>query len=150
MNEYDHQDISPSASMDFFGSLLRLIASAIGVVIIIIGAVYAMKMFYAIYHGVKNPQYVEALIEQWMQILGKESESITIQSLDLTFNLGRVTAVVILGGTAYILASIAISLMSVGAKIVSWTSGDREAVKRILTYTFGSRVGQHASSKKPH
>ena len=59
-----------------------------------------------------------------------------------TFPLAPLVAALILGGGTFILAWIGLGMMLTGAKIVSWTQGDREAVKRILEYSLGRRRGE--------
>jgi hypothetical protein len=44
----------------------------------------------------------------------------------------------VLGGGAFILALISMGIILAGAKTVSWTLGDREAVKRVLAHALGS------------
>ena len=64
--------------------------------------------------------------------------------------LARVIAVIVLGGGSLLLAWLALGIMLTGAKIVSWTAGDREAVKKILTHVFGpGRVAGEVATGVP-
>jgi len=47
-----------------------------------------------------------------------------------------------------VLAWVAIAIMLTGAKIVSWTSSEKEAIKRILKYTFGSNKPRESARQK--
>ena len=55
------------------------------------------------------------------------------------FHVANIVAVIVIGVGAMLLAWLSIAIMLTGAKIVSWTSTDREAVKRVLEHALGSK-----------
>ena len=125
---------------------LRLIAAVLGIVLIIIGLIYAVKMFSAIYTALQNPEDVQPLIDRWTAAIGASGLSFTIG--ENTYNIAKPFVVIILGIGSVVLAHIAIGLVIAGAKVISWTTSDREAVKRILTHAFGSQKPPYVKKDK--
>jgi len=128
------------------GSVVRMLASGLGIVAIVIGLYFATKIFLGVYDAVKSPEDFQALFAQWVDAVGGKQLDVKLESG--TFPLAHVLATAVLGLATMVLAWIATGIMLTGAKIVSWTSSEREAVKRILKYTFGSGkaptgVGDH-------
>src|SRR5262249_28110473 len=112
-----------------------LTATLVGLGLMLIGVYFAIRIFGDIYSGLRQPERITPTIESWERIIGGKDLDITIAGQ--SYPAGRVPAIVILGGRCWALAYVAIGLMSAGARIVSWTATDRQAVRRILLQTFG-------------
>ena len=136
MREYNHQDSGSGLTVQAFMNILRLAATGLGIVVIIIGLVYATRIFHVIYTTLQSPEAFQSLLDQWVAVLGGKELDLTIAGG--TFHGANVFSVLVLGGGAAILAWIAIGLILAGAKIVSWTTGDSDTIKRILRHTYGS------------
>lgn len=137
MIEYGQQTSDSPTDLQTLMNLLRLVAAVLGIVIIVIGLVYATRMFGAIYRALQSPESFQPVREQWSQAVGGEELNITIAGS--TYHVANVAAIAVLGGGAVMLSWIAMALILAGAKVVSWTAGDREAVKRILVHAFGPK-----------
>jgi hypothetical protein len=81
------------------------------------------------------PQSFSAHLDQWIAAVGGAQLDFVIAGT--TYHSANIVAIMVLGGGVTILAWISIGLVLAGAKMVSWTLGDREAIKKILAYAFG-------------
>ena len=134
------KDFEPApASSDSFSSVLetgsRVVATFLGIVVILVGLWSALKVFGALYQGLTGPQGFAKTFDGWAKVVGGEKLNLTVNGI--TIPLAPVLAVIVLGGGAFLLTWLAMGIMLTGAKIISWTSGDREAVKRILEHSLG-------------
>ena len=135
MEDHQRDEMTVSSGIGAMGRLLRVFATLLGIVAIVVGLVYAVKIFDLVYTNLRTPGDFRGVIEQWASAVGGEE-------LDVAFEGGRVplasiVAVLIVGGGVVVLAWVAMGIMLTGAKIVSWTASERDAVKKILTHAFG-------------
>lgn len=117
------------------GSGLRLLASFVGIVAVVTGLVLAVLVFYAIYDNLTDPGDARRLIRRWSDALG--GDDLVLEIRDQAYPAGQLLAVLVLGGGAAILGWLALGIMVTGAKVISWTASDREAIRRILRSAFG-------------
>ena len=136
MRRLEDPDGSASSLSAILASTARLAATSIGIVAILIGLYCSTKVFFGIYDILKAPKGFEATYQQWVEVIGAERVNVEIEGKP--FPMANVLAVAVLGAGVFVLAWVAIGIMLTGAKIVSWTSSEKEAIKRILKYTFGS------------
>jgi len=148
MNDFEQHTISVDSGMSTLARFMRIAATVLGIVAIVVGLVYATRIFEAVYSNLRAPEGIEGLLDRWEQVLGEE---------DLTFAIGedehsfaRPAGIVVVGVGAMLLARVAMGIMVTGAKIISLTAGDREAVKKILTHAFGSagKPSGHSTSNQ--
>jgi hypothetical protein len=132
----DDADVWGAFSPEAFASAARLITTGLGIVVVVIGLFCAMKVFFGIYAVLNSPQQFQPVYQQWVELIGGEALSVPIDGKP--FPLANLAAVLVLGLGALVLAWIALAIMLTGAKIVSWTTSDREAIKKILKHAFGS------------
>ncbi len=128
-------EIETDSLLEKTGIAVRLLATSLGILAIIIGLMYAGRTFNLIYNAIKHPQTFQVLFDQWVLIIGGSKLDLTL--FGEAYPVARIITVFVLGGGSLILVWLSIGIMMAGAKIVSWTSSEREAIKRILTYTFG-------------
>lgn len=114
---------------------MRLAASAVGIVTIVVGLWFAIKLFGAIAEGLQSPEAYRDSIQQWTALVG--GEGLKVKLGEQEFALGPVIALAAIGLGLVLLTWLSLGIMLTGAKIVSWSSGEREAVKRILQQAFG-------------
>lgn len=129
------QNESPTTVVETIKSIISLIATCIGLAIIIIGLKYATDIFRLIFIILESPTYLTGPIQQM-------AESIGGSAFDLNFGdravpLANIMALTVYCGGALLSAWLTLALMHTGAKIVSLTAGDRGAVKKILQSAFG-------------
>lgn len=116
-------------------NVLRVVGAALGVVVIVVGLTYAMRMFGVVYGHLQSPEGVDPLLRKWAVAVG--GEKLTLRLGEASYHGANVLAVMVLGGGTFILTWIAMGLMLTGAKILAWTTGDLAAVKRVLRHAFG-------------
>ena len=119
---------SPDAAM-------RLAASAVGIATILVGLWFAIKLFGAIAEGLQSPEAYRDSIQQWTTLVGGEGLKVKIGEQE--FALAPVIALAAIGLGLILLTWLSLGVMLTGAKIVSFSSGEREAVKRILQQALG-------------
>ena len=135
MQDHQRDEMTVSSGIGVMGRLLRVFATLLGIVAIVVGLVYAVKIFDLVYSNLSAPADFQGVLTQWASAVGGEE-------LDFVHEGGRVplaniVAILVVGGGTLVLAWVAMGIMLTGAKIVSWTAGDRDAVKKILTHAFG-------------
>jgi len=115
------------------GAVFRVLTGMLGILIILLGLYFSVKLFFGIYSALKSPQNYEQTFNQWEQVLQSQKTGIEVGDQPLA----RIFVVLVLGGGVYLLCRIAIAIMVAGGRIVSWSSGDREAVRRIIRESTG-------------
>lgn len=132
----EDQDGCAAWTPEALSSVARLMAMGLGIIAIVIGLYCSAKVFFGIHDVLTNPEGFQAIYQQWVEAVGGEELSVQID--DDQFPVANLVAILVLGLGSLALAWIAIGIMITGARIVSWTSSDREAIKKILRHTFGS------------
>jgi hypothetical protein len=122
---------------------LRVAAAALGVVAIIIGLVYATRVFGMAFTALRDPVGFGEHVEQWVAAVGGDQLDIVVENV--TLRPARPVALMVLGGGTAILAWIAIGITLAGAKTLSWTLGDGEAVRKLLVHAFGATAAPESS-----
>ncbi len=135
MSKYNrNSDAASTADMLKIGA--SLLATAIGIIAILMGLVCAVKTFDLIFDAFKHPVIFQEAFDQWVLVVG--GADLDLQLLGNPYPVARILTVIVLGGGVVLLTWLSLGIMLVGAKIVSWTSSEKEAIKKILAYTFGS------------
>lgn len=138
MGQYGHQEESFAASVEKLRDALRVIATLIGVIAIVVGLFFAIRLFGALYSGLAKPEKFDSTIDKWEMTLGGEDMDLIIEGRNYPF--ARPLAIALLGGGTFLLVWIVLGIMITGAKIVSVTTSDMEAIKRILRHAFGAEM----------
>jgi hypothetical protein len=136
MGDYRDGDGSAESTVRLWASGLRVAGTVLGIIIIIVGLVFAIMLFEQIYSTLKSPEGFDGAVRQWIPVVGGEDVEVEVEGRPVP--VARLMAIVILGGGTVLLVWIAMGFMLTGARIVSWTTSDREAIKKILKYAFGS------------
>ena len=121
--------------LDQAGRLVRLIASVIGMILIIAGLIYALKLFNLVFDNLSSPQNFIEIFKPWIEVVGGDAFNFRVAGKP--YPVANVITLGVLGAGGFLLAWIAMGLMLTGAKIVSWTTSDREAILKILNHVFG-------------
>lgn len=114
---------------------IRALAAILGLISIIIGLTYATRMFSLGLETLRSPEIFQVHLDKWAEAVGGEDLNVMIEGT--TLDVARGVALLILGGGATILAWISLAFISIGAKTVSWTLSDHEAIKKMLIHAFG-------------
>jgi H+/Cl- antiporter ClcA len=126
----------PRSIIEGMKSLAGLLATLVGLGIMLVGLKYCVDILALIFGILKEPATMEAFV-------GRLAETIGGQNLDMTIDhknipVARIFALVFYCVGGLILAALSMALMRTGGAIVARTAGDREAIKQILQYAFGN------------
>ncbi len=135
MREHGAEDGGSTFSMHSLMQGVRVAGAILGIIAIIIGLVYATRVFDLVLNTLHAPGAFEAHLDKWVEAVGGEQLDLTLAGE--TFHGARVFAIMILGGGALVLVWLSLGFITVGAKTVAWTLSDREAIKKLLVHTFG-------------
>jgi len=109
--------------------LLRVIAAVLGIIAIAAGLYLSITLFVTVKDGLKDPESVAPTIARWARLLAEEDA--TFEFAGGEHPAGTALAVAVVGGGALLLMWIAVGLLSAGARVVSRTISDIEAVKKL-------------------
>ena len=124
--------------------IISLIATCIGLAVIIIGLKYAMDIFELIFNILQSPGSLTVPIQQMASSFGGSAFDLKLS--DRTVPLAHIMALMLYCCGALLSAFLTLALMHTGAKIVSLTAGDRSAVKQLLQSAFGSSLQPKAAA----
>lgn len=119
-------------------NIISLVATCIGLAVIIIGLKYAMDIFQLIFTILKSPTYLADPIQQIAEIIGGSVSDRRLEGG--TVFLANIMALTVYCCGALLCAWLTLALMHTGAKIVSLNVGDRSAVKKLLQSAFGNSL----------
>lgn len=118
---------------------LRFGGAIVGFATLITGLVYLVSLLGTVIGVLKDPSGIEGAIQKWYETIGAENFRYFID--DNEVDVGRLVTVGVLGIGVLVLFSVCLTIMKTGAKIIEWTMGDKEAIKRILRDVLPSRGG---------
>jgi hypothetical protein len=128
----------PVPAVEIIKKIISLIATCLGLAIILIGLKYAMDMFELIFTILKSPMYLTGPIQQMAESIGGRAFDLKLENRAVP--LANIMALMVYCGGALLSAWLTLALMHTGAKIVSLTAGDRSAVKQLLQSAFGNSM----------
>jgi hypothetical protein len=135
MSSYE-EDSTPI--VEIIKSVISLIATCVGLAIIIIGLKYTMEIFQLIFSILQSPSNLTEPIRQLAESIGGNVFDITLE--DRAIPMANLIALTVYCGGGLVSGWLTLAIMQTGAKIVSLTAGDRSAVTRILKTAFGKRM----------
>lgn len=149
MRGYDRETIGSSFDPQSSAQWIRVVASTVGMVVMVIGVVFAVRLFGLIVQVLRHPAGFQARLEEWVAVVGGEQLDVLVGGG--SFPAARMVALSVLGGGAVVLAQMAMGLISVGGKTVSSTLSERDAIKRILVDAFGpsGKLASHQTKRDP-
>ncbi len=143
MQDNDLPDLplpSTAKILEVMGVWIRGLCSLAGLVVLAVGLYLAVRVFYNVYDVAMHPERSAQLVDQWAQVLGAESLKIQIAP-DQTVDFGRLAGMGVLISSAFLMGILSCTMMITGARIVCWTTSDRQAVKAIVEYAIERRSG---------
>lgn len=135
MREYEQKSGDESFGVQSVLQFIRATGALLGVIAMIIGLVYATRIFTMVSNVLNNPDSVSAYLDKWIAAVGGEDLRIVVNGMQ--YDCAIIIAVLIIGSGLILLAWMSMAFILTGAKTVSWTLGDRAAVKKMLTHAFG-------------
>lgn len=135
MSSYDEES---TPVVETIKNIISLIATCIGLAIIIIGLKYAMDIFHLIFSILQSPSHLTEPLQQMAESIGGSVFDLKLESRAIP--LANLIALTVYCGGGFLSAWLTLAIMQTGAKIVSMTAGDRSAVKKILQNAFGKRM----------
>jgi len=139
-------NINSTPIVEIIKGILSLIATCIGLAIILIGLKYTLDIFHIIFNILQSPSYLTGPIQQLAESIGGSVFDIRLE--DRAIPLANLIALMVYCGGALLSAWLTLTMMHTGAKIVSLTAGDRNAVKKLLQTAFGRNMQPKNSDKK--
>lgn len=125
---------------------ISLLATCIGLAIIVIGLKYTVDIFLLIFTILKTPSLLQEPIRQIAGMIGGVAFDSRLEGG--TMFLANIVALTVYCCGALVCAWLTLALMQTGAKIISLNLGDQHAVKRILQSAFGKNPQPKESSKE--
>ena len=133
-----HDDSQPSPATQTIANLqefFRLVATVLGLAMMVIGLCFALKLFGEVNASLGQPGQFAEPIAKWEQALG--GKELDVKAGDTTLRVSRILAIAALGGSVLVLIHVAVAFVYAGARIVSWTATDRQAIRRIILQAIG-------------
>jgi hypothetical protein len=124
-------------------SVVSLIATCLGLAIIIIGLRYAVEVFQLVFTILESPAYLTGVIQEMARSIGGQAFDLVLDGRAVP--LANIMALTVYCCGAFLIAWLTLGLMHTGAKIVSLTAGDRSAVKHLLQSAFGKSSPRKAA-----
>lgn len=137
---------APTPVVETIKNFISLIATCIGLAIIVIGLKYTMDIFLLIFSILKTPTLLQEPIRQIAEIIGGVAFDRKLEGG--TMFLANIIALTIYCCGALVCAWLTLALMQTGAKIVSLNLGDQHAVKKILQSAFGKSSQPKVSNRE--
>lgn len=122
-------------AVDVIKKIISLIATCIGLLVIIIGLKYAVEVLQLIFGILNSPASLTTPIQQLAASFG--GSIFDLKLTDRTIPLANILALMVYGCGALLCAFLTLGVMHTGARIVALTAGDRDAVKQLLQSAFG-------------
>jgi hypothetical protein len=133
---------SMASVVSMMGVWLRALCSVVGVLVLALGVYLSARVFYSVYDVSTHPEQCDTLVSKWGEVAGGP-EALKVQVVPgETVELSRLAGVGILGGAAFLLGILSCTMMVTGARIICWTTSDRQAVKAIVEYALERRSSQ--------
>lgn len=114
-SDFDSRPTAPISSA--VGPLLRMVAAAIGVALVVVGLMFVVRVLSGIPAALKDPKSAESLVSQWSDTLGFEEGGL-VEYEGQKFPVGRIVAVLLLGGGAMVIGSVALKCVTAGTSIL--------------------------------
>lgn len=129
MNNYEQTEQNRPFTMQTLLQLIRAAGAVLGIIVVIIGVVYATRIFSMVSTALQNPEAFESMLKQWVEAVGGEHLDFVVPDVT-TYHVANLVAIAVLGIGTVILGWISIGLIAVGAKVLSWSLNDRIPAKR--------------------
>lgn len=113
----------------------NLFITLVGVLMVLIGLYFSIKLFFQIFDALLYPEHIRELLMAWSQIMEWHVLEFDLQGKTLSF--GRSFSLVVIGIGGFLLVSIALAMVRTGARIIAFATEEREAIKDILQYSLG-------------
>ncbi|MGE4559417.1 MAG: hypothetical protein AB7E77_04420 [Desulfobulbus sp.] len=131
-----------TSTVENLKGIISVVATCIGLVVIIIGITYAMDVFQLMLAMLHSPSTLAGPIQELATTFGGNAYDLALS--DRTVPVAKIVALVIYCFGVFTCAFLTMALMQTGAKIVSFTIGESNAVKQLLKKAFGRRMQPEA------
>lgn len=139
---------NPAPVLETSKHIVSLVATCLGLAVIIVGLKYAMDIFQLIFTILKSPSLLTDPIQQLAESFGGSAFDLKFEGRAVP--LAKLMALAVYCCGALLSAWLTLALMHTGAKIVSLTAGDRSAVKKLLQSAFGNSLQPKHTAEKDH
>ncbi len=129
MKEYGQVELDRSFNVQPVLQMIRAAGAVIGLVVMVIGVVYATQVFSMVSTALHDPGGFEAVLKPWVAAVGGDQLDLVVPDIT-TYHAANLVALAVLGVGTMILVRISMGLILVGAKVLSWSLSDRIPEKR--------------------
>ena len=136
---------NPVSVVETIKTIISLVATFVGLAVILIGLKYTIDIFELVFTILKSPVYLTGVIHQLAESIGGGAFDLRLEGRSVP--LANIMALMVYCCGAFLIAGLTLALMHTGAKVVSLTAGDRSAVKQLLQSAFGSNLESKESSE---
>lgn len=130
--------LSVAVILENTATLLRIVSTLMGIILILWGMIFSIRIFNDVYTGVQsvmqNSAPGKAFVDNVAGLIGGKELHIHVEGED--YPIDKILALLFIALGVSILTQLALGIAKCGANIVMYTSSDREAIKKILKYTF--------------
>lgn len=130
-----------AVSLPSFSQFIRGVGALLGLGMVILGVIYTTRIFGWVSAALQNPESIEGLIQRWETAISGGAQTVW-RFGDNEIPVSSFLAVLVLGFGVFILIRIAFWFLTEGAKVISSSIGEKEAIKSILLYVFGQSSGK--------
>ncbi|WFB37591.1 hypothetical protein P3T73_07440 [Kiritimatiellota bacterium B12222] len=138
------EDVDDGLKLPSASQWVRGLSALTGLTMMLVGVVYAIRLFGWIVEGLRSPEKVTDLIKRWGMAMGGGRAFETMIGNE-RIPLSEILAVLVLGVGMWVLIRIAFMFISEGSKIVTHTLGEKAAIKRILVHALGAGAVKETS-----
>jgi hypothetical protein len=124
------QNLKPAGGGLDFGHVMRLVASGLGLVIMLFGLWCTVRIFQGTLEHLRNPDLMEATLARWRAHLG--DEEIYFYLGQGRYPMSRLIVFAVLGLGIGFLGWLSLGLVVAGARAIAAASSEKNAIRRIV------------------
>jgi hypothetical protein len=111
----------PIERIEFFS---RLAVSAIGLIVIFMGLYLVISLSTRVYTALGNPDEMTTVLRKWTEAVG--GDALIMKAGDAKYPMAQILAVAVLGGGAFFLGWLSLSVMLTGSRMITWMPRQRK------------------------
>lgn len=137
----------PQSALDIFKQVIRATGGVVGVVAMMVGLVYGVKMLKLVFNLLSRPEEADVVLHL-AQLLG--GADLVLPSAHGTIPFATPLAVALLIAGLLLVGWLSLGLIQAGAKVLAFCLTDRESIKELLSYALGQKKKpEDNKDKKP-
>lgn len=149
MKEYRKERDDGAFDLLSIQELVRVAGAVLGFAVTVTGLVLAVRLFSEVFDVVRDPARFGVHLQAMAAAVG--GKDLDVSFAGMSYRSSNLVAIVVFGGSAFLLMWLSLGMLVGGAKIIGWALSERDAVKRILVHAFGhaAKPGTQAGNGPP-